>query len=255
MITSSTILAKLLLAHFLADFLFQSTKMAEGKRKGLRSSHYYLHIGVVAICNFVFLMDVSFWIAPLVVTGSHALIDLAKAVIETRDNLRDDRKLMYLVIDQALHLGVIVIAWIGLTGTISQLPEIVQVWWGDPRFLYGVLGYLFVTIPAGVLIGCLTSRWRNSMQTVDPQEDDVLVDAGKWIGYCERILVFTFVLIHQFGAIGFLMATKSVFRFGDLRDNRDHKRTEYIVLGSLLSFTFAILTGLLIGQVIDFQKS
>lgn len=33
--------------------------------------------------------------------------------------------------------------------------------------------------------------------------------------------------------------------FGELRNNKDLKRTEYILLGTFLSFTLAVLIGLL----------
>jgi hypothetical protein len=50
----------------------------------------------------------------------------------------------------------------------------------------------------------------------------------------------------QYAGIGFLLAAKSVFRFGDMRREQDRKLTEYIMLGTLLSFTFALLLGLLV---------
>jgi hypothetical protein len=53
------------------------------------------------------------------------------------------------------------------------------------------------------------------------------------------------MLINQLGAIGFLIAAKSVFRFGDLRAETDRKRTEYILIGTLISFTLTIAVGLL----------
>ena len=36
-----------------------------------------------------------------------------------------------------------------------------------------------------------------------------------WIGFFERFLIFTFILINQYTAIGFLIAAKSVLRFND----------------------------------------
>ena len=44
--------------------------------------------------------------------------------------------------------------------------------------------------------------------------------------------------------VGFLIAAKSVFRFGDLSKAKDRKLTEYILIGTLLSFGLAILFGL-----------
>jgi hypothetical protein len=41
-----------------------------------------------------------------------------------------------------------------------------------------------------------------------------------------------------------LIAAKSVFRFGDLKESKDRKLTEYILIGTLLSFAMAIITAL-----------
>jgi hypothetical protein len=61
--------------------------------------------------------------------------------------------------------------------------------------------------------------------------------------------VLTFVLNLQFSAIGFMLAAKSVFRFGDLKDSKDHKKTEYIIIGTFLSFMMSILTGIAINYL------
>ena len=40
-----------------------------------------------------------------------------------------------------------------------------------------------------------------------------------------------------------LLAAKSVFRFGELNKAQDIKTTEYVLIGTLASFTVAILVG------------
>ncbi len=68
---------------------------------------------------------------------------------------------------------------------------------------------------------------------------------GKAIGQLERALIFVFVLINQFSAIGFLIAAKSIFRFGELRDRSNRMEAEYIIIGTLISFLWAIVAALL----------
>ena len=75
-------------------------------------------------------------------------------------------------------------------------------------------------------------------------EDESLHRAGQYIGVLERLFVCEFVALGNLQAIGFLIAGKSVFRFGDLRKARDRKLTEYILIGTLLSFGLAMGTGL-----------
>ncbi|NLX81670.1 MAG: DUF3307 domain-containing protein, partial [Proteiniphilum sp.] len=54
----------------------------------------------------------------------------------------------------------------------------------------------------------------------------------------------TFILVGRWEGIGFLLAAKSVFRFGDLKESKDRKLTEYILIGTLLSFGIAMGIGL-----------
>lgn len=53
-----------------------------------------------------------------------------------------------------------------------------------------------------------------------------------------------FIITNHWEGIGFLIAAKSVFRFGDLSQAKDRKLTEYILIGTLLSFGLAIVFGI-----------
>jgi hypothetical protein len=79
----------------------------------------------------------------------------------------------------------------------------------------------------------------------EDKSEDSLEHAGKYIGILERLFVFGFILLNQWSAIGLLIAAKSVFRFGDLSRAKDRKLTEYILIGTLISFGLAISIGLL----------
>ena len=56
--------------------------------------------------------------------------------------------------------------------------------------------------------------------------------------------MFVFIITNEWQAVGFLLAAKSVFRFGNLQEAKDRKLTEYILIGTLLSFGIAIITGM-----------
>ena len=86
------------------------------------------------------------------------------------------------------------------------------------------------------------SKWNISKLTKD---NESLKDAGKYIGILERLLVFIFIIVGQWGAVGFLITAKSVFRFGDLTASKERQLTEYILIGTLISFGIAILTSLI----------
>jgi cytochrome c biogenesis protein CcdA len=71
-----------------------------------------------------------------------------------------------------------------------------------------------------------------------------LPNAGKYIGIIERLFVLIFIVIGRWEVIGLLIAAKSVFRFNDLKERNNRKLTEYILIGTLVSFGLAILAGL-----------
>ena len=91
------------------------------------------------------------------------------------------------------------------------------------------------------------SSWSKSLED---NNDESLSNAGKYIGMLERLFVFVFVITGNWEGIGFLLAAKSVFRFGDLKESKDRKLTEYILIGTLLSFGIAIAVGMLVLKLI-----
>jgi len=66
--------------------------------------------------------------------------------------------------------------------------------------------------------------------------------AGRKIGILERVLTLLLVIQNQYLAIGFLIAAKSLLRFKDT----ERAKTEYVLIGTLLSFGTAIVIGILL---------
>ncbi len=56
-------------------------------------------------------------------------------------------------------------------------------------------------------------------------------------------LVLAFIFTGNFTGVGFLVAAKTIFRIGDLTKNNDMKLTEYMMLGTLMSFSIALIVG------------
>jgi hypothetical protein len=109
----------------------------------------------------------------------------------------------------------------------------------DTKIMSYVVAYLIVVKPTSILIGKFTQRWQTVLL-----DSEGLHDAGMWIGYAERILALTFMLLSTYEALGFLIAAKSLLRFQET----DTKRTEYVLIGTLLSFSVAVLFGVIINS-------
>ncbi len=50
------------------------------------------------------------------------------------------------------------------------------------------------------------------------------------------------MLVNQPAGVGFLIAAKSVFRFGELSDSSRRMEAEYIIIGTLYSFLFGLVS-------------
>lgn len=225
---------KWICAHLLGDFTFQSKTMVQHKRHyKARSGYLYLHAGIHAALIYLFTGWWTCWTLPLAVGVSHCLIDLWK--LYRKDNL------LYFLLDQALHILVLAILW-----WIFQAPqrgivvEATRALLEKPAFWITVSAYIFIIWPCALLLGYLTRRWRDMI----PSATSSMGEAGRWIGIFERLLVLTFILVGHFEGIGFLIAAKSILRFGEIKGADSRAETEYILIGTLMSFSASILTGL-----------
>lgn len=87
--------------------------------------------------------------------------------------------------------------------------------------------------------------WRNYQKVAKEIDNDGLDKAGMWIGQLERILTLTFILLAQFQALGFLIAAKSILRIS-VKKKQERKLTEYVLIGTMLSFSISIFMGIII---------
>lgn len=223
---------KLILAHIIGDFVFQPDHWVEDKNQRKHKSRYlYVHILIHAVSIAVILQfNVKYWVGVLIIIISHLLIDIFKLNLRGKVN-----SVLLFFTDQLAHLLVIA----GVVGIYENYMIGLNAI-NSTKLLVFITAFLIVTIVSGVFIKEIITRW-------DLQEDsieDSLENAGKYIGMLERLFVFAFVVTNHWQAIGFLLAAKSVFRFGDLSKSKDRKLTEYILIGTLLSFGFAITTAL-----------
>lgn len=226
------ILLKLFLAHFVGDFLLQPGKWVRAKEeKKLGAWQLYVHSLLHGLLIILFLWNLQYWKYAVLIFIIHFIIDSLKLILQNERNLR-----LLFFIDQALHFIFIYVTWLWLEG--KPFPVFI---FQNKGFLLLLTGLVFLTNPVSFGVKIFISKW-----TPDPEGQDTasLQSAGKYIGFFERLLVFIFIIINQWAAVGFLLAAKSIFRFGDLKEAKDRKLTEYVLIGTLLSFGAAILMGL-----------
>ena len=105
-----------------------------------------------------------------------------------------------------------------------------------PALMALFAGFLITTRAGGFAVGLYMARWQNDWAA--DLKNGGLENGGKAIGHLERALIFLLVLTGQAAGIGFLIAAKSVLRFGAVSDDR--KFSEYVIIGTLASFGWAM---------------
>lgn len=229
------IFIQLILAHLLGDFILQPNSwVADKENRKLKSLYLYFHVLIHTILSFIFLWDLKLWWVAVLVGISHFIIDACKLSFQ-----KIQTKKRWFFIDQALHVAVI--------GGISlYFSEFNFEFLKDQEFLKIIMAALFLTSPASIFIKLLLSSWTPVTGEENSVQSESLSSAGKYIGILERLLVFTFIVVNHWEGVGFMIAAKSVFRFSDLAQAKQRKLTEYVLIGTLLSFGIAVLAGILI---------
>ena len=228
-------LIKLILSHMLTDFVLQPTSWVEDRnQKHFASGKLYWHALVTAVLAYIFI-GWRYWLAALVILVTHLFIDGWKSYRPQR--------IRYFIIDQILHLIVIAGCWLVTFQDWAFWGNVGHRMNTDIHSWIILAAFVFVTAPAGILIGQLTSGWSKKID--DPENS--LAHAGKWIGILERVIVLILVMLNQYSAIGLVIAAKSILRFSE--KDRQEVKTEYVLIGTLLSIGVAILTGLLVKRL------
>jgi hypothetical protein len=225
------ILIRLLISHFIAHFVFQINSYAntQSKKKWI-SKWLYLQGVLAGILTYILVGIWTAWYLPLIIFISYVLID--GFISNHKDNVR------WFLLDQLIHLSVILGLWILLTDiNIMSLIKVCGPLKSNVKLWVLILSFVIVLWPSSTLIEKIIEPWRK-------KEFSGLEKAGLWIGCLERILILIFVLLDQFEAIGFLIAAKSIFRFGELTSKKSREEAEYILIGTMISFVIAIALGL-----------
>ncbi len=232
-----SLLIRLIISHLLTDFLFQSDSWVKQRfNNGWFSNHLYLHGSIGGLLAYFFSGLWSYIWIPIVVASTHILIDGIK--VKYNDNLSS------FLTDQVGHFIVLLGIWLWIINPKPEDIEILKQFFLPGIKIWIIIGaYLIIIWPSSVLISKITEKWRKDIFEKEDKssKDESLEKAGRWIGQLERFLILTFVLLQQYAAIGFLVAAKSIFRFSESR-----KVGEYVLIGTLLSFTIAIIVGLIV---------
>lgn len=244
----SLLLVALIIGHLLADFYWQPMSWVNDRNtRHFKAKKLYYHVLVHGVTSalIITLWEYTFgwqqlssvFLATSIIVISHYFIDIAKSY--------SNKGVVPFLFDQIAHIIIIIAISIWLTDNL-QFTNSVMALLTNSKALWAIAGYLIILNPSAVFIRMMLERITNHFSS-----DGSLPLAGQSIGMLERVLMLTFILLDQFAGLGFLIAAKSVFRFGDLSASKDKKLTEYVMLGTLLSVSVTLFVGLGINYLIS----
>jgi hypothetical protein len=224
----------LFIAHILADFVFQYAWMVRAKS---RPEVLALH-GAVVVAAAAALLGPGAWAELAVLGAVHVGIDVMKV------GLRSGGAAAF-VADQAAHLLTIAVLAVAAPALWANGPwaQLDAPW--PELILQG--GLLVTGLIAATRAGGFAIELMMSAPSWQPPKGG-LPDGGRMIGLLERGLIFLLVLTGQFGAIGFLIAAKSILRFGTVGEDR--AVSEYVIIGTLASFGWAIAVSVMTAKLL-----
>ena len=225
-----------LLAHLVSDFYLQTETSCKSKAdNAFKSRHLYYHVLITFACAWLFSLTVGYWWVALSIAVLHLVIDGLKSIFK---NVKGA-----FFIDQLLHLAVIVAAVV----TYNRISAVsFPTWLPETKMLLWIVAFVFCLRPANFFIQNIFKDAQITVPT-SGEENQSLPNAGHVIGNVERMLSLVFVMLGQFEAIGFLLAAKSLLRFRET----DTVKSEYVLVGTLLSFGIAILLGVAVKLLIE----
>jgi len=232
------------LAHVLADYFLQTDALALDKNtKGFKSKFLVWHALIVFTLAWLLSFQLHFFIGAGVIAITHYLIDGFKVKLNTHSVLGPHA----FFIDQTMHLLIIV----GVAMLYDRFHGL-DFYYELPISYNALLilsAYLLCLKPANIFIkevfrsSKIAIAMTNKEATHDVSRATELPNAGKVIGILERLLALTFIMIGEYQAVGFLIAAKSILRYKDT----DTLKTEYVLIGTMLSFGIAVGLGIYIG--------
>jgi Protein of unknown function (DUF3307) len=244
------------LAHLLTDFVFQTHRLVEQKRRG-KPLAYFFHglthyLSAVILVSF-FLAGSGLWwrthFVLLALTLVHLLIDFAK-IHFTQEAFPKGGAIAF-VFDQSLHfLSVVAAVWLLAPGVpFASVMALLGRGRAVPsELLFIPVVYIGVIFGGGYLIRALTRPLAESVRLYPPEKrGEPMQNAGLYIGWLERFLLLTALLLQSPGTAGLILAAKAIARYPEFKSEHF---AEYFLIGTLLSFSIAVLGGAVLARVV-----
>lgn len=230
---------KLILAHLITDFVSQTEYFVNRKK----ASNWWLllHASIfIGLCLLLFLPTISklnILTGILILGAAHYLIDWIKT------KYSKDQTTIF-ILDQSAHIFLIglVAVLVDKNVSFSILYSKIVGLLDSPEIMVFLITLVLVTFGGAVFVGKVTQPFVRQIDSLGKEEKPGIKYAGRYIGILERLLILILILTNNLAAIGFVFAAKSLIRFPESKEK--HHFAEYFLIGTMTSFTYAIIVGL-----------
>ena len=261
--SAKIVIALLVLAHLLNDFVLQSRNIAYNKGEDVKLliKHCLSGILISIILTWYYL---SWWLIgiEILIYVFHFVIDGYKTKLRELDwPIITEVRLF--IIDQLAHIVIIIAMY-----PLLKLANIgLQSWWHlfnqilfkiFPLFkslnlvrldwyiiILTIAAYIFIWRPASFLVDKTLLNLKEYSDEADKKHNP-----GALIGKLERTLLLTLVLSNNFAGLAIVFAAKSVARFNNFA-KKDF--ANYYIVGTLASLLVAIIIGTLLNLIIQLE--
>lgn len=236
-----------LLSYIITDSITQTKAwFGDSRRPAAYLLRGLVHLGITMLSLALFARSVfepSFrllWV--LVYLAVNAVID---RISRTTNGARpSDGGAWPFAIKQFLHICAVLALVVLVVGVSPQTVARANEFFNSigSKALSAITIYAGTVFAGGYLIRRLTRPLADQIH--EPHREQIgLENAGMYIGWLERWLIVTAVLMQSPAIVGLIVAGKSIARFPEMNDPRF---AEYFLIGTFLSVALAIAGGMLI---------
>lgn len=235
------------IAHFLADFTFQSTKLAHKKIHHFKYLIYHalIYAAIFLIAIFPFIKFEKAVFSYILIVMSHFFVDWIRTCVDKKIK---SKVLIFasFTVDQIVHISILAIISYAFNLGAETTDIYIQLQHQQNFNNLVVCFLIFVALwdPAAVFIKKLFTYIIEENNCVQEENDP---QVGRIIGKLERIIISVLILCNQYGAIGFVLTAKSIARYKQLEDKNF---AEKYLVGTLTSISIAFLTTIILKQLL-----
>jgi hypothetical protein len=240
----------LYLSHLLTDFVLQSDRMLADKKRrsvlayaGHGAIHFFSAVLFLAVAIPGLLLRRDFYSFVLGLTLVHLAIDWLKLRLIRSETLADGATTF--LGDQVIHALTVF-----LTALLIARPPLwtllAKLQWAQSAVekpLIVAVVYIGVIFGGGYVVRFLTKPLTKQDMSILGETSNEMQNAGMYIGWLERFVVLTALVLQSPATVGLILTAKSIARYPEMKSVRF---AEYFLIGTLLSMSLGIVGGLIL---------